>query len=304
MFDPDEAARTVAAAILSSDSKPLSLLEEIGLGGGHMGTGLAAETHRSVLETLKANLSQTQPDFRHLDRTIEWSEQNGDITYPQHRTALLDAILSPWANGTNPALDQKEKIASFVLRGFSDPRIDRRHWNGAPETAERVMKRWMTQVALEQFIKILDRTAVERQWQYRNAFWMAYFNKGYVEEAWVLFGPHALNEAKQAFGEDVSFGKLRPGSGVMDDHSVLLLRLRGGLVIADWSHNGTCRGWLDGDMAAPRLYSLEAHRSELVRVAPLSQTHQWGERGTWQRKVASFIAEHTGIRVMHRDYMP
>ena len=48
---------------------------------------------------------------------------------------------------------------------------------------------------------------------------------------------------------------MQPGrlSGASPEQSVLLLRMSG-VTIAEWSHNGSCRMWLDGNKDAPKLY--------------------------------------------------
>ncbi len=302
LFEPDEAPKFIAAAVLSRTGSVRASLADMGLSGVRI-FGLPAESYLVALQLLKAGCVETHPNLKHLDSILDWSEENGQLTYPSAKNALLEVILSIWLDRPPPPAQYKEIISAFVLRVFKDPRIEKRHWNGTPDSAQKVMKRWLTQVALEQFIKILDETAVEKQWQYRSAFWMSYFNQGYIQEAWVLFGPQALGLARSAFGKDVSYGILRGGLGVQPDHSVLLLRIQN-LIIADWSHNGTCRVWIDGNEKVPNFYLHAMTRPQLVDGADFSQPHHYSVGGTWQRGVESFIRKKTGIRIGSGEYMP
>ncbi|MFZ3325517.1 MAG: EH signature domain-containing protein, partial [Methylocella sp.] len=85
-----------------------------------------------------------------------------------------------------------------------------------------------------------------------------------------------------------SYGNLLKGSGVLSNHSVLLMR-SGKLTIADWSHNGRCHIWRDGKMEAPKLYQRRYGRDDLIGNSDNGgQAHYGSEQGTWQRQIEAY----------------
>lgn len=79
----------------------------------------------------------------------------------------------------------------------------------------------------------------------------------------------------------------------------------GKLTIADWSHNGKCHIWLDGNVSSPKLYLNRYSRGDVVRGSDNDgQVHHGSDYGTWQRQVATYIRTHTGISLSEKSYMP
>jgi hypothetical protein len=136
---------------------------------------------------------------------------------------------------------------------------------------------------------------------------MAYFQKGVVIDAKVLFGPKVFTYARRSFGAGQSFGSL-DRIGIAPDHSVLLLRIDT-LTIADWSHNGKCHIWRDGDPRAPQLWPnppKQLYTKDELRTASQNEgvAHHGSENGRWQAKIADYIWRHTGITIGPSEYMP
>lgn len=96
-------------------------------------------------------------------------------------------------------------------------------------------------------------------------------------------------------------------SVVKSDQSVLLLRMSG-VTIAEWSHNGSCRIWLDGNRDCPKLYQEHYFRHELVphwpRRADFTQRHDGNETGRWQDGIARWLRDNTGVEVDRSEYFP
>jgi hypothetical protein len=158
-------------------------------------------------------------------------------------------------------------------------------------------------MALEDFFRLLDETALDRHWRYRKLFWMAYFQRELITDAWVVLGPHASRMAELSFDQgDLATGKLKAGGGIQGNHSVLLLRLPG-MTVAEWSHNGTCRIWLDGNPQAPKMYQMSYSRAELVHGEDFSQRHHGTEHGSWQRSIADWVGENIGTWLSAEEYM-
>src|SRR5690606_16101213 len=89
-----------------------------------------------------------------------------------------------------------------------------------------IVRGWLTEQSLRQFLDIVDQTAVERMWKYRRAFWEAVYDGGLISEAWVAFGPLGARLARRAYGPDASFARLETdGKQVEQGHAVLLLKV-------------------------------------------------------------------------------
>src|SRR5207253_11110998 len=76
-------------------------------------------------------------------------------------------------------------------------------------------------------------------------------------------------EARRRWREMPAHGRLAGGD---PDHCVLLLRI-GTAVIAEWSHNGTCRVWLENDKYCPKFYRNQYSRAELRSNPGYEQRH-------------------------------
>jgi hypothetical protein len=296
--------QTIATACLTF-GEPTDILNDAGIGGARSSGGLAAHAYRHAVEQLQQMLAQKHPDFSILDRIMRWSIGTKGLTHPRHRAALAQAMLLPWANNAPPD-EQKEKISTFLLAHFHDPRlpINAKDWVGVQEDAKAVLRKWLTGVALEQFFVVVDQVAQERMWRYRRSFWSAYYNANAINDAWVLFGSDARSFAKRAFGKTQTYGILEKGYQVQADHSVLLMKI-GKLTVADWSHNGKCHIWLDGNEDAPKLYRERYTRPTLIQGSDNDgQVHYGSEHGTWQRQVESYIRKRSGFSLSERHYMP
>ncbi len=234
LFDPAQAPARLAELTINS-LNPRKKLEEIGLGGQLMVSGLSANVFLSALKLIQRNLS-TDPKLEDVDRVIAWvQDDDGKMYYSAHRGAVANTLLLPWTKRI-PDQNIRQKVQSFLLDKLSDPRIDRGAWLGVDDTARDVMIRWLAQATLEQFLKVVDRVAAKHQWDYRRAFWNAYIEKSVVANAWVAFGSNVAQVARR-IAENTADSLMRRfatlgGSGA--DQAVLLLSI-GDLIIADWN---------------------------------------------------------------------
>ncbi|MEO5376793.1 MAG: EH signature domain-containing protein [Magnetococcus sp. DMHC-6] len=305
LFFPQEAASHMATACLTQPTTPVTTLVSIGMGEGRLSCGLAAYTYLQAVEIVRKILTEQNGDPSLIDIILDWSlDNNGKMRYSMHRNKLVEALLLPWQNLV-PTDTLKKKILSFILQHFKDPRlsIHAKEWLGVKEEAIAVLRKWLTSVALDQFFVVVDQVAMERMWSFRKTFWLAYFQADLISDAWVLFGPKAQVYARQAFGKIVSYGFLEK-SGIDQNHSVLLLKINK-LTVAEWSHNGKCHIWVDGNPKAPKLYLGRYRRHDLVQYSDnQGQVHSGSENGRWQRQIEAFIRNNTGISLSERNYMP
>ena len=300
LFNPERGPAALAQACLGDD-EPARVLSRLGLDHLH-GQGLVLTAQLLAVDNVeKALASGRAPDAR-LERLLRWTVDAGGVA-PRLRGPLADALLRPWLS--RPAPDQlKQEIQDFLLQHYGDPRTKPERWAAVSDDAKQIFRKWLARAALQQFLEIIDSLALERHWKYRRAFWIAYFDRDWVWDAQVAFGPGGATLARQLFGPDASFAELvRGGAKVIDSgHAVLLMRL-GTLTIADWSHNGQGAIWRGGNHMAPSLLK-RSYTSNDVHwgTADFVWVHGGAANYTWQDKVRDFIAEETGLALPPHEY--
>lgn len=303
LFDPDAGPQRIAHLCLTGDGDPLLILDSVGIGPGRIRAGFAAHAWLRGVAKLGDAFARRRPDLTLLERVLAWSEGEHGLTYPSHRSVLATTLLVPWIDAPPPE-NLRETLIAFLLKHLKDPRlpINAKEWVGVPEEGVAVLRKWLTRIALEQFFQVVDQAAEERMWHYRRALWSAYDAANAISDAWVLFGPRSTSYATQTFGDSRAYGQL---SECYDPtQSVLLMRI-GKLTIADWSHNGRCHIWLDGNPSAPKLYLAQYARRYVVYGSDNGGlTHSGSDYGTWQARIEEHIRAHTGISLSPEHYMP
>lgn len=309
LFEGREAARSIGNMIMSSKENVSDILESLGLTGALQSAGMSSAALSEILKNYRENarLYDVEETVSRLKRILDWAAlKEKEFSYPKLKTLFIESLLLPWVGG-NP----EEKIINitqgFLLDSFGDPRLGGASWNGVDESAMRVIRGWLVKRALAQFLDVVDELALDHQWKYRRAFWMAYYNKGVISDAWVAFASNGATKAQQIArrNEDnswLSFGNLY-GSGD-HNHAVLILRI-GNLTIADFSHNGKCRLWNSRNERAPKPYAKHYDRSDLMNSKAESEyIHSNSQNYLWQGRIASEINNITGVKTILRDYMP
>ena len=281
------------------------ILAEAGLDAGLARCGFLKSGIRKFLPSISRQLEQCRLDNAALDRVLALLECEGKLRFdePPARLEVASALLRPFIDQP-PCTETKNRLRSFFVRHFGHPnlRSAKRKWSGVPEDIRRVVIRWLVERVLDQFFLLIKETALDRHWRYREAFWKAYLHQDLIHDIWFLLGPRAAAHlGKMNRNEDVTetTGSLQGAGG---DRSVLLLRMPG-VTIAEWSHNGKCRFWLDGNRKAPKLYQGSYHYYNLQWGRDHAQRHDGSEYGRWQDEIANWIAENTGARVARDEYI-
>lgn len=303
LFDRRLGPYYVSSKCLEDQELPQQFLRRHGVANDAVSRGVGLSVFREGMDQISNFLSNSQSiEDVYLARL--WVEEPEGVSYEGAHRALAGSLLLPFEQ-TDPREDVKEAILSVVLDVLGDPRTRQTKWIGS-ESAADVAKRWLTRLALQQFLDIVDETAYAAHWDYRRAFWMSFYEKDAIQEAWVAFGPVGAYKAKQSFGKNASFGRLTASSKPVEPgHAVLLMRI-GDYTVVDWSHNGRCIIWPTSDKAAPSLYQ-QIYLSGVLApsFAPdggLEQAHHGAVSYNWQRRVASFVAEKTGYEVREHDF--
>jgi hypothetical protein len=301
IFDPAFVVQHLAGRTNDSQD-PKAVLEEAGLGGQLLSSGLSTHVFLTALKAVQKKL-ETNPKLEHVDQAIAWVQSDSNAKhFTAHYAALANALLLPWAD-RDPAGGIREKTQTFLLSNLGDPRIDKGPWLRPNPLAHEIMNRWLAQATLEQFLKVVDRVAARHQWEYRRAFWSAYIEKRVVGNSWVVFGSDGAHVARRLAEEstDKFMSKFATLSGASPNQSVLLLKIAD-LVIADWSHNGRLRIWRKGNLNSPE-FDRPSYLAAELRAKPDFEIPHLPPDG-WQRKAESYIRKQSGIRVAEYEYMP
>lgn len=314
-FQPAEVGALLGRKLCIESRTTADVLAGMGLWSGFLGTKLASEAFHGVVSQAGELLSRSDV----VGRVLSWSRTELPdsrvktvFRYPEHRIALADGLVKPWIRQTPPDALRNE-LLSHLIKHYGDPRtidtVNRgHHWQGVSPATLATVRRWMVGDTLRGFMRVLQLTADEI-WRHREKFWMAYYDRGVVEEAWLALGSQAAWRAQRELGKAAwrQYGQLTAGAA--PDQSVLLLRI-GQVVFMEWSHNGSLRAVYVHDEQMPALYQSEYSGHELRQVQSLDfhdgmnqnpqLTHAHSDRGTWQRKARDFIDKHTGVRLNDR----
>ena len=304
VFDPAVGPSNVAASCIEKKTGPVQLLRSSGLSTSALTYGFGVAAYRSGMQRFAQTLRR-RPEPTLVKAARFWTNEPGNPGYVGANQIFSETVLLPFAE-KDPPEDLKTTILDIVIESIGDPRTQPHKWVQMPEAAQ-IARRWLSRLALRQFLEIVDETAMRQHWDYRRAFWTAFYDKGVVEEAWVAFGPDGALRARRAFGNNVPFGVLKSSmwKQVESGHAVLLLRI-GDFTVVDWSHNGRCIIWPDTNPDCPKLYQETYVSGDLApRFAPsggMEKTHSAAASYGWQKDVAGFIRKNTGIVVTDRDY--
>lgn len=303
LFNPDRAPARLAQAVMAAARPPREFLAQIGLSGQIVAAELLGNAFVRACDGIVFDAvaeGAPPPPAGYAQRLVAWSHKGKEFIYggmARARPALAEALLLPWTTRP-PAPEQRDFIKRALLGLLKEPRTNPVAWVDVSEAAQRVMCHWLAKVSLEQFLEVVDETVRihhTRMWSSRRKFWSAYYEKGFIQEAWVVFGRRGAALARHDSGtrerkDIVSFGTFL-GDAVNDQRQAVLIMKIGPLVVADWSHNGCCHVWRAGNPNAPRLFQREYFRSDLLNGSDLEKPHI----RDWQSDVHDFIREHTGF---------
>lgn len=298
--------RSFVEKLISSPDAVDDVMSRAGFDAGLARAGFLNSGIRAYLTRAESQLNQKRLDAAHVDRLLKLLEFEGKLRFDDAamRTEVARALLRPFVE-RSPEPATKECLQPFFLRHFRDPRLGmgKHRWSGVPDEIRRVVIRWLVERTLEQFFLLVKETALDRHWRYREAFWRAFHEHGLIDDIWFVLGPRAkdiLRKTNKKNDESETSADLHGGQG---DQSVLVLRMPG-VTIAEWSHNGSCRIWLDGNNGAPGFYESKYSRYDLIGGANFKQAHQGSDRGYWQDRIAQWLRENTGVEIGRNEYFP
>ena len=251
---------------------------------------------------------QFRRSLEFIEIIMDWSISSPrNLRYENLRSNLADSLLLPWRD-VKPADNIKNKITSFLLLHFDDPRLRNNRWHQVSPEAIKIFYSWINEQTLELFFNILRATA-DDIWEYRQKFWNAYLKKNYIEEAWVVLGPEAISYISRVSNvKNIKYAEL---SGGIDNQSVLLLKI-GDYLFCEWSHSGRLRSQVYGAPKTPALYKNYYSANDL-RFESLDFNNKQNENpglvhfssdnGGWQERARNFIRKETGINLPLSEVM-
>jgi hypothetical protein len=310
VFDGSEGPAQIARAALKANLPVVELLKAYGLGVVNAQTGIAKAASDEILLAIAAESGGDHEDRLKRVQRFALRPDNG-LQFADQARLVAMALLKPF-QGRKPGKLICDRYLRVVVSLFGDPRLHPGRWNSMRDLEEMV-RRWLTEQSLRQFLDVVDRVAEERMWKYRRAFWEAVYDAQLISEAWVVFADLGAQMARGRFGPEASFGRFDYGGRkhVQSGHAVLLLRIGRGIV-ADWSHDGKCDIWADAeDKSAPRMYQ-PTYDSDEIRIGQsggnldtkdrFSVSHMSPETYSWQLRVADRLYDMTGARIPQFTY--
>jgi hypothetical protein len=310
VFNLIEGPANVARHALENRVLPSDILRHSGLGQFDAQSGFARAASAEALRQIASGHSIGHDERLELVRKIGL-KNNRTLQFQDQAPLVAEALTRPFG-ATMPDKATKDSYLELLIGLFGDPRLKPGSWTRMAES-EAIVRKWLTEQSLRQFLDVVDRVAPVQKWKYRRAFWECAYNSGIIDEAWVVFEHACAGEARRVFGSTVSFARFnsRGSKTVQNGHAVILMRV-GRSLIADWSHDGRCNIWDDAEAkTAPKLNKTEYSSDEVqhpslginVTHGPyFSISHNNPQNYTWQRRVAAKIKSLTGVHLPESCY--
>ena len=311
IFDPLNGPERTAKAALDAGRSPFREIEACGI------ENLPADakfTEAAFLKGLEIIRNEPAPDPASQLKLIKaWGlGPDRNVLFGQHRGKFVDALVLPFAEPM-PAKSTRDSFIAFLVSEFGDPRLHPGRWAPMPKSAL-VLRRWLTDQSLRQFLDVFDDSALEYQWKYRRALWEAVYKNNLIADAWVIFDKVGAQRAKRLFEGEAPFARWEPRGkkAIQSGQGCLLLRIGRG-VVAEWSHNGRCHIWFDADDPTAPVMHKETYKSDEVMLGKGHRgkagfhheiiQHQNSKGYLWQSKIANALAKMTGIHIHQREYV-
>ena len=203
----------------------------------------------------------------------------------------------------------RHPVQSYALQEWQDPRIagaDVR-WHGVSNEARQIFTRWITKEDLRFFFDIVAQACGDSKFEYRKAFWLAYF------EHISFCRPVLRKDAEFLFGHDQQalqyYRDRRPAElkgGNRDQHAFIIQI--GEFTFVEFSTAGACYVYYKYDIYDNPNLPFELHASEYhmsdLRYRPAAThrvIHRNSEAYSWQTDFAWWLENEIGIETL-RSY--
>lgn len=232
-----------------------------------------------------------------IDKELRFSDRT-------MRVAVAHAFLDRYVDH-EPPKDMMVRLRDWFMQYFGNPHLPRHRrlgWVGVPDEHRLVVGKWLVELYIDAFVDLIKETAKDSHWRFREAFWRSLSRRGLIREIWFALGPDArrhLRTHARIQNTQISAAELR---GAAQSQSVLLMHVAG-MTIAEWSHNGCCRIWLQGNAHAPKLFE-RSYRATDLRIGPeFCMAHNGSESYRWQAQTANWLRDHGVPDIRQEDYL-
>ena len=288
MLNSDGLGGRIAVRLQNADNY-VEFLKQNGIPEARRPLGVSYSAFIALLDIYSS--SETPFDQHALEKLIHWvTADQGKPLFADSNSLLFQTLMSPWTTTeTSGAIPEKTTVQRTIADLFGEPYPPRHvRWNifeGEAPGAYKEYMRWLTEGSIELFFGIIDETAELKHWNTRKDFWRAYFDAGYIDEAFAVLGRYPTHAAKQKLHTTKEPGYGFHGHMNFSDasHGVLILKMRG-LVVVEGSHNMATR-FFSQRGKPPKLYKTtqkylrkelwENVDKKLNHVAPASNPLLW-----------------------------
>ncbi|MBC7342249.1 MAG: hypothetical protein H5U02_07335 [Clostridia bacterium] len=287
LFAPNAPLNAGRWLIQGTPEKVPEALVDLGLSGE---LAVGNFLRQAVREALAEMVRYLPAKLESLSPLLELPDRPSQCRFPELVAEAADSII-PAADAI-ATLEQQEYLRRFFLRHLSDPRLGAgaTRWSEVSAEAKAIFIRWLSRQDLELFFGVVDRSAYDRQWMYRRAFWETYLP--YMEETWVALGPLGERVLRRLnLPREYHYGRLVGGS---HEQSVFMIRMRG-YVFVEWSNNGPLRIWKQE--AFPLRFGQPEYSATEIRWSNEHERIVHASPGTysWQRRAREWIQVNLGI---------
>lgn len=270
---------------------------ELGVSNEQKSIGLIEDVYLNFLKTFSGKLERNEDRIKHFGKFIDFSFNGQSLRFPQHKIKIIESLLLPWIS-KKPDEELQNKITKFLIDSFGDLRIKPQNWIGVSDSAKAIFKKWLSGAALKQFFEIISDYQEDGEWEYRKAFWMAYYNDDLIDDVWVIFKRRHYNETKNRLDENLGFGIVDSNGKSV---AAIIIKI-GSFIFSEWSGVGKCRAWNENDSRAPRLYKNSYSEHELKAISRDEIIHRSSKIYRWQLRLSTFIYENVGVSMPSFKY--
>jgi len=299
-----ETARALLDGVMPPEDRDALGLSEVGI----VSTGLAA----SILIACAQMLRNGEATGRQLRTFMGLVAPSGRINDSARMVAMVGLVMG--AMQRPPGEDLIRDISNLIEENFDDPVTHKDSWPsvtdelGGISTRQQcidVVRKWQVFRSITLFFKIIEQVVESEhrhQFPVRRDFWLGYFDKGQVTDAWVILGSKARGQMEQIVregGDDYKALKWSRLSGGPTDQCALLMRL-GDTTVMEFSHSGRARLWGSkdgsGDVRSrvPVLHRSEYKAENLRAPCPDSQMFRHDPAGAWRHLVGRCLDQLAG----------
>lgn len=316
VFDPKIGPASLAARLLDQGYQPDVVLARFKLDDPLLATG---KYMLAVEDAVRARIPELlrKSGTVGLDRILQTLAPTGQPRFPARVASTAQALLRAWLDtGPEPPAAVQLPVRRCLLQWLGDPRMQLQKWAAVGEAETKLVRRWLARASLDLFFGLIKNHAIDSHWRYREAFWLAYLERGAIADAWLALGSQTFNEAGAMRELGGAYGELKGSDAAQ---SALLLRI-GPLIINEFTHNGKLRIWPAEWRNAPQLGRPFYRRHDLTGKClsfpqnpyfskggdstGLGLSHIGSDRGYWQGSAAELIRWRASIGIRPTDWQP